>query len=34
LENKLPIIVCDFLSNNSIQRTVMGETIGTIVSGG
>jgi len=34
LENKLPIIVFDFLSNNSIQRTVMGETIGTIVSGG
>jgi uridylate kinase len=34
LENKLPIIVFDFQSDRSIERAVMGELIGTIVSGG
>jgi uridylate kinase len=34
LENKLDIIVFDFLSEHSIERAVRGETIGTIVSGG
>jgi uridylate kinase len=34
LENKLPIIVFDFRTKNSIQRAVMGESLGTIVSGG
>ncbi len=33
LENKLPIIVFDFQSERSIERTVMGEPIGTTVSG-
>lgn len=33
-ENKLPIIVFDFLSEHSIERVVNGEIIGTIVSGG
>jgi uridylate kinase len=32
-ENKLPIIVFDFLSEHSIERAIMGEDIGTIVSG-
>jgi uridylate kinase len=34
LENKLPIIVFDFQSDRSIERAVMGEVIGTMVSGG
>lgn len=34
MENKLPIIVFDFQSVHSIERAVMGEPIGTIVSGG
>jgi uridylate kinase len=34
LENKLPIIVFDFQGKRSIERAVMGESIGTIVSGG
>ncbi|MCX6003696.1 MAG: UMP kinase [Chloroflexi bacterium] len=33
LENKLPIIVFDFQLERSIERAVMGEPIGTIVSG-
>ncbi|MBN1643895.1 MAG: UMP kinase [Dehalococcoidales bacterium] len=33
LENKLPIIVFDFQSERSIERAVMGEPIGTTVSG-
>lgn len=33
LENKLPIIVFDFLADRSIERAVMGEPIGTMVSG-
>jgi uridylate kinase len=32
-ENKLPIIVFDFRTKDSIERVVMGESIGTIVSG-
>ena len=32
LENKLPIVVFDFLAPNGIQRAVMGEPIGTIIS--
>ncbi len=32
LENKLPIIVFDFLADRSIERAVMGEPIGTMVS--
>ena len=32
LENKLPIIVFDFLAPRSIERAVMGEPIGTLVS--
>ncbi len=32
LENNLPIIVFDFLAPRSIERAVMGEPIGTIVS--
>jgi uridylate kinase len=32
-ENKLPIIVFDFLLEHSIERAVMGEDIGTFVSG-
>jgi len=34
LENKLPIIVFDFQGERSIERAVMGEPIGTLVSGG
>jgi uridylate kinase len=34
LENKLPIIVFDFQGERSIERAVMGEPIGTVVSGG
>lgn len=33
LENELPIIVFDFLAPDSIRRAVMGEHIGTLVSG-
>ncbi len=33
LENKLPIVVFDFLAPRSIEQVVMGEPIGTIVSG-
>jgi len=32
LENNLPIIVFDFLADRSIERAVMGEPIGTLVS--
>ena len=32
LENKLPIIVFNLLADRSIQRAVMGEPIGTLVS--
>jgi uridylate kinase len=32
LENKLPIIVFDLMEPNSIERAVMGEPIGTLVS--
>jgi len=32
LENKLPIIVFDFLAERSIERAVLGEPIGTMVS--
>jgi len=32
LENKLPIIVFNFLADRSIERAVMGEPIGTLVS--
>lgn len=32
LENKLPIIVFDLMEQNSIERAVMGEHIGTLVS--
>ena len=32
LENKLPIIVFDLLEDRSIERAVMGEAIGTLVS--
>ncbi len=32
LENKLPIIVFDFLAPRSMERAVMGEPIGTMVS--
>lgn len=34
MENKLPIIVFDFQGDTSIERAVMGEPIGTTVSGG
>jgi uridylate kinase len=34
LENKLPIVVFNFMAKRSIERTVMGESIGTIVTGG
>jgi uridylate kinase len=34
MENKLPIIVFDFRANRSIERAVMGERIGTLVSSG
>ena len=34
LENKLPIVVFNFTGKRSIERTVMGESIGTIVTGG
>ena len=33
MDNKMPIIVFDFLSEHSIERAIMGEDIGTIVSG-
>ena len=32
LENKLPIVVFDFLAPRSIERAVLGEPIGTIIS--
>ena len=32
LENKLPIIVFDFLAPHSMERAVLGEPIGTVVS--
>jgi uridylate kinase len=32
LENKLPILVFDFLAPRSIERAVLGEPIGTIIS--
>lgn len=32
LENRLPIIVFDFLADRSIERAVLGESIGTMVS--
>ncbi len=32
LENKLPIIVFDLMEDRSIERAVMGESIGTLVS--
>jgi uridylate kinase len=32
LENKLPIIVFDLQEENSLERVIKGETIGTIVS--
>jgi uridylate kinase len=34
LDNKLPIIVFDFLAERSIERVVTGEPIGTLVSNG
>jgi uridylate kinase len=34
LENKLPIVVFNFMAKRSIERTVLGESIGTIVTGG
>lgn len=34
LENRLPIIVFDFQAERSMERAVLGEPIGTIVSGG
>ncbi len=34
LENKLPIVVFDFMTKRNIERAVMGEAIGTIVTGG
>jgi uridylate kinase len=34
LENKLPIIVFDFQAERSMERAVLGEPIGTVVSGG
>jgi len=34
LENKLPIIVFDLLAPRSIERVIMGEPIGTLVSSG
>ena len=33
LENKLPIIVFDLRASNSIEKAVMGEPIGTLVTG-
>jgi uridylate kinase len=33
LENKLPILVFDFMPKRNIERAVMGEAIGTIVTG-
>ena len=32
LDNRLPIIVFDFLSDGGIQRAVMGEEIGTLIT--
>jgi uridylate kinase len=34
LENKLPIVVFNFMTRNNIERAVMGEAIGTIVTEG
>ncbi len=34
LENKLPIVVFDFMTKRNIERAVMGEAIGTIVTEG
>jgi len=34
MDNKLPIIVFDFMADRGIERAVMGEPIGTIVTGG
>jgi uridylate kinase len=34
MENKLPIIVFDFRTENNIRRAVAGEPIGTLVHGG
>ena len=34
LENELPIVVFDFMTKRNIERAVMGEAIGTIVTGG
>lgn len=33
MDNKLPIIVFDFFQPHSIKRVVLGETIGTLVTG-
>ena len=33
LENKLPIIVFDLQAPRSVEKAVLGETIGTLVSG-
>ena len=32
LENRLPIIVFDLMATRSIERAVLGEPIGTLVS--
>jgi uridylate kinase len=34
MDNKLPIVVFDFMAERGIERAVMGESIGTIVTGG
>lgn len=34
MDNKLPIIVFDFMADHGIERAVTGETIGTTVTGG
>jgi uridylate kinase len=34
MENKLPIIVFDFRTENNIRHAVAGEPIGTLVHGG
>jgi uridylate kinase len=33
MDNKLPIVVFDFMAKRGIERAVMGESIGTIVTG-
>jgi uridylate kinase len=33
MENRIPVIVFDLRAPSSIKRAVMGESIGTIVSG-